>query len=128
MFRLHRYVTVQSMFATLFFAVIMVIALVIVNASTSVDAQSEPNNLQTYFEGLVDDINAGILVNVTIEFSSGTDTQMILASSNQDDGGSRIIEIGSDYICFDENVGGGYATFCTPYSNIASISYIRLLG
>lgn len=34
-------------------------------------------------------------------------------------------EIGDDFICFDERAGSSFGTRCTPFSNIAAITYFN---
>jgi hypothetical protein len=47
-------------------------------------------------------------------------------TQNSEDEISRYISsVGDDYVCFDELAGQAYSIRCTPFSNIASISYLN---
>jgi hypothetical protein len=37
-----------------------------------------------------------------------------------------IVDIGEDYMCYQDNTGEVFFVFCTPYENITSIAYTEL--
>jgi hypothetical protein len=91
-----------------------------------VDAQEGQVNMKTLLERLdqrmVDEQGFMVTVRFVISLNSWENAWTL---GDPDDPRHRYInEIGDDYVCFKEKAGGTDGIRCTPFSNIAGVSYL----
>lgn len=108
--------------AGLFLSVLVIIlaalVLVLATADLPAAAQSASGNMRELLEA-----NRG--GTITIQFAApvvGGETLITLP----DEATKRTLaDVGADYLCLSEPWNNGFRTYCTPYSNVVSVSYIR---
>ncbi len=62
---------------------------------------------------------------ITIQFASpivGGETLLTLPDEAL---GRTLADVGADYLCLSEPWNNGFRSYCTPFSNVVSVSYIR---
>lgn len=114
-------------------AICLLIALVFGSLALSLsvrgaNAQSGDSDMRTLLERLEQEISDSER-EVFFEFVHpliGDETQWTIPDIESEGGYIKhaISEIGEDYICFDERLGEIIMQRCTPFTNIASVSYI----
>jgi hypothetical protein len=114
-----------------FGAIIILITLVCIQSvwkTTPVTATDESHNMRILLENLKQKLAKGGDFTVVFQFGiplvkDDTTLWSFPYPAENPDMQLSLGEIGDDYICFDELAGEGFVTRCTPFSNIATVSY-----
>lgn len=122
---------VRKNIETSIFVLALSVLLLIVFLFTQVISHTKAaDNTTSNMSQLIKELNdtkKQILFQFTVPLVANETTWNVPSDSrNSDDQVSRYISsVGEDYVCFDELAGQAYSIRCTPFSNIASISYLN---
>ncbi|MCC6615497.1 MAG: hypothetical protein IT320_18635 [Anaerolineae bacterium] len=90
-----------------------------------IGAQSQPPSLRDLFLRVVEmrQANSDFVFGVEFVAPLGADEVWLIGSAN-DELRRSIDEVGSDYVCFREHHDAFQLVRCTPFVNVAEISYM----
>lgn len=111
--------------------VVIVVGVLATNQLTRVQAQSNNNNLRQLLESLNERITEEAGFQIAFKFYEPIveveENWWYVPYSQENSEVSRgILEIGDDFICFQEGTSGTQLVRCTPFSNIAAVNYANL--
>lgn len=92
----------------------MVLGLLSQHATTTGRAQND--DWRTMFEGLVER-NATVTIGFAAPLTPNNETSRTVDAAS--------LQVGDDFVCFLERWNQGYRKTCTPFSNIASLTFIE---
>lgn len=95
-------------------AAVLVVALA---GGRTADAQNTPVTLRTTLERL-NEAGTAFVVRFAAPVAGGLDVSLPGASVQVED-------IGDDYFCFSQPWNDTRRTYCTPYANVSSISFVE---
>lgn len=107
--------------------IVVLMALVVVHSSNKVAAQEQKLNMSNLFSRLHEN-EVEVLFQFAIPLVSDQNVWIVPDGIDglDDEITIHIADIGEDYICFRMRSGQAIDVRCTPFSNIASISYLDM--
>lgn len=100
--------------AAVILGVALIVGLLSQHATTTGRAQND--DWQTMFEGLVER-NATVTIGFAAPLTPNNETSRTVDAAS--------LQVGDDFICFLEAWNQGFRKTCTPFTNIASLTFIE---